>query len=250
VAANAIHAVVAAETGVPALLAAAVAAVPPLVLLAITHLTVILTRATHARSTYEPGAVGDAGRSVASVLSLAGTVSEPAVLAASTAVMPSRALPARTTPSVEVAVVDVPGDAVPARVGKGQWPGPPLTAPRSPAAPRADAGLRERAVQLRGLGWSNGRIAEDLGVHRATVGRWLTATPAPPGTPAPPAVPASPVTASASVPSRVGVPAPGSGGGSGGGKRTANSVRTGAPVDTTTYGDDARRRPTPGRDSI
>lgn len=44
VAANAIHAVVAADADVPAVLAGAVAAVPPLVLLAITHLTVILTR--------------------------------------------------------------------------------------------------------------------------------------------------------------------------------------------------------------
>ncbi|WP_341941815.1 DUF2637 domain-containing protein [Microbacterium sp. LWH10-1.2] len=44
VTANAIHAVVAADADVPGVLAACVAAVPPLVLLAITHLTVILTR--------------------------------------------------------------------------------------------------------------------------------------------------------------------------------------------------------------
>nr|WP_169747670.1 DUF2637 domain-containing protein [Demequina iriomotensis] len=44
VAANAIHAVVAADSDVPAVLAASVAAVPPVVLLAITHLTVVLTR--------------------------------------------------------------------------------------------------------------------------------------------------------------------------------------------------------------
>lgn len=44
VTANAIHAVVAADADVPPVLAASVAAVPPLVLLAITHLTVILTR--------------------------------------------------------------------------------------------------------------------------------------------------------------------------------------------------------------
>ncbi|WP_053382644.1 DUF2637 domain-containing protein [Leucobacter celer] len=43
VAANSIHAIVAADADVPAVLAASVAAVPPLVLLAITHLTVILT---------------------------------------------------------------------------------------------------------------------------------------------------------------------------------------------------------------
>ncbi|MEV8265821.1 DUF2637 domain-containing protein [Microbacterium sp. NPDC077057] len=45
VTANAIHAIVGADADVPAVLAASVAAVPPLVLLAITHLTVVLTRA-------------------------------------------------------------------------------------------------------------------------------------------------------------------------------------------------------------
>lgn len=44
VTANSIHAIVAADADVPPVLAASVAAVPPLVLLAITHLTVILTR--------------------------------------------------------------------------------------------------------------------------------------------------------------------------------------------------------------
>lgn len=44
VAANALHSVVAAHADVPGLLAASVAAIPPIVLLSITHLTVILTR--------------------------------------------------------------------------------------------------------------------------------------------------------------------------------------------------------------
>ncbi|GGO61535.1 hypothetical protein GCM10010910_09570 [Microbacterium nanhaiense] len=44
VTANAIHAIIAADSDVPGLLAGAVAAVPPVVLLAITHLTVILAR--------------------------------------------------------------------------------------------------------------------------------------------------------------------------------------------------------------
>ena len=43
---NAIHAIIAADADVPAVLAASVAAIPPLVLLSITHLTVILTRPT------------------------------------------------------------------------------------------------------------------------------------------------------------------------------------------------------------
>ena len=46
VTANAIHAIIAADTDVPPVLAASVAAIPPLVLLSITHLTVILTRPT------------------------------------------------------------------------------------------------------------------------------------------------------------------------------------------------------------
>lgn len=48
VTANAMHAIVAADADVPAGLAAAVAAVPPVVLLASTHLTVVLTRTTTA----------------------------------------------------------------------------------------------------------------------------------------------------------------------------------------------------------
>lgn len=44
VAANALHAVIAADASVPAAVAAAVASVPPVVLLAVTHLTVHLTR--------------------------------------------------------------------------------------------------------------------------------------------------------------------------------------------------------------
>ncbi len=57
VTANAIHAVVAADADVPSVLAASVAAVPPLVLLAITHLTVILTRPVPA--TAEPSELSE-----------------------------------------------------------------------------------------------------------------------------------------------------------------------------------------------
>src|SRR5699024_6018675 len=58
VAANALHAVVAADVSVPAMLAATVAAVPPLVLLASTHLTVVLTRS----ATVPPGGTAQAPR--------------------------------------------------------------------------------------------------------------------------------------------------------------------------------------------
>lgn len=52
VAANSIHAVVAADADVLPILAAAVAAVPPFVLLAITHLTVVLTQRFRLRVSY------------------------------------------------------------------------------------------------------------------------------------------------------------------------------------------------------
>ncbi|WP_454114970.1 DUF2637 domain-containing protein [Microbacterium lacticum] len=75
VTANSIHAVLAADTDVPALLAGAVAAVPPLVLLASTHLTVILTRplpAVPEPASSEPETAGDppaaSGREAAAVL--------------------------------------------------------------------------------------------------------------------------------------------------------------------------------------
>lgn len=63
VTANALHAVVAADADVPAVLAACVAAVPPLVLLASTHLTVVLVRSQRTdplASEHTEGTVRDA----------------------------------------------------------------------------------------------------------------------------------------------------------------------------------------------
>ncbi|MGV1005314.1 MAG: DUF2637 domain-containing protein [Candidatus Nanopelagicales bacterium] len=117
VTANAIHAVVAADADVPRMLAASVAAVPPIVLLAITHLTVILTRTTDPHA--EPA-----------------TASFPTDTAASIAELP-------------------PGEAQPAR---------------------QDDIVADRRVlgwELREAGWSNKRIARELGVHPSTVGRWF-----------------------------------------------------------------------------
>jgi hypothetical protein len=114
VTANAIHAVVAADADVPRMLAASVAAVPPVVLLAITHLTVILTR------TAEPATTDSFSTSTAES-------------------MP--ALP--------------PGEPEPTR--------------------REDGVADRRALgwELREAGWSNKRIARELGVHPSTVGRWF-----------------------------------------------------------------------------
>ncbi|MFT3859995.1 DUF2637 domain-containing protein [Micropruina sp.] len=120
VAANALHAIVAADASVPAMLAATVAAVPPLVLLASTHLTVVLTR-----STTTPPRVPHPAGELMTVTALAPT-----------------------------GVSDTEPDA----------------------APDAEAvvGRRERAVRLREAGWSNKAIADELGVHSSTVGRWFT----------------------------------------------------------------------------
>ena len=118
VTANAIHAVVAADADVPRMLAASVAAVPPVVLLAITHLTVILTRTT------DPHA-------------------EPA-----------------TADSFSTNTAD----------------SMPALPPGEMEANRRDEGVADRRAlgwELREAGWSNKRIARELGVHPSTVGRWF-----------------------------------------------------------------------------
>ncbi|MCH1882888.1 helix-turn-helix domain-containing protein [Agrococcus sp. ARC_14] len=120
VTANAIHAVVAADADVPGVLAASVAAVPPVVLLAITHLTVILTRPA-GTDTDRP-----AGASFSTVIA----------------------------------------DALPAL---------PTADPQPPARGATATVVDRRALgsELREAGWSNKRIARELGVHPSTVGRWF-----------------------------------------------------------------------------
>ncbi|HMR50656.1 MAG TPA: DUF2637 domain-containing protein [Arachnia sp.] len=118
VTANAIHAVVAADADVPGVLAASVAAVPPVVLLAITHLTVILTR------------------------------TPVAVLAAASS------------------------DPAPDELGAGGVA--ELASMPTRADPLDPADRRALGWGLREAGWSNKRIARELGVHPSTVGRWFT----------------------------------------------------------------------------
>lgn len=128
VTANAVHAVVSADTDVPGALAAAVAAIPPIVLLAITHLTVILTRSpsTDPRQTRVGGAR---------------EVPEPGTM---TVVNPAE------TPELGQ---ELTGDKSSEGIGASE--------------------RRERAVGMREAGWSNKRIARELGVHASTVGRWF-----------------------------------------------------------------------------
>jgi hypothetical protein len=116
---NAIHAVVTATSDVPLVLAAAVAAVPPLVLLAITHLTSVLTR--HA----------------------SGSASRGPVLGAE----PS--LDESFDEDIKLHVIAAEDATAPVRAGP------------------------QDAVELRASGWSNRAIAQRLGVHPSTIGRWL-----------------------------------------------------------------------------
>lgn len=166
VSANALHAVVAADADVPGLLAAAVAAVPPVVLLAITHLTVILTR---------PHRITDASLSRNDAVSSDGAVpidasgrrgipapeSGAGRSAKTQAVV---AVPAPTPVEIEPAL---PSDMASVSADGGAEPTVDTRA--------ALADRRVRAAELRGQGWSNKKIARELGVHPSTVGRWFTA---------------------------------------------------------------------------
>lgn len=149
VAANITHAVVAADTRVPALIAALVASVPPLVLLAMTHLTVELTRNT----TPTP------------------TVREPSIQPL-TSDQASTATAVDTPPQSEQdAGLEPPEATVAARPET-------ITAGR-PVAARGGSGRKEdarvRAIALDAEGVSKRQIAAQLGVHPTTVGRWVNA---------------------------------------------------------------------------
>lgn len=162
VTANAIHAVVAADADVPGVLAAAVAAVPPVVLLAITHLTVILTRPQPAaevptstdESAIEAAAVEEPGPNAAWEPVSAVTPTDGMEATALSAPTPQENDPV-TTPDTRQASADRRAE-------------PQVYA----AADSADR--RGRAAALRGQGWSNKKIARELGVHPSTVGRWFT----------------------------------------------------------------------------
>ncbi|MDO5681364.1 MAG: DUF2637 domain-containing protein [Propionibacteriaceae bacterium] len=131
VTANAIHAVVAADADVPGILAASVAAVPPVVLLAITHLTVILTR---------------------------------------TAPEPRKATPTLNVASVEADEPEPTG----LQADSASASSVEIEAASGEVEPLAPARRRALGAELREAGWSNKRIARELGVHPSTVGRWFT----------------------------------------------------------------------------
>lgn len=142
VTANSIHAVIAADADVPSLLAASVAAVPPLVLLAITHLTVILAR--HQARPTPKSAREDLPQPAAEAF----VFSEATKLGGETS-------------SVKVA------DSEP-RTVPSSWP----VSTAAAETPRVH-GQEGRAIAgvLREAGWSN-KIARHLRVDPSTVGRW------------------------------------------------------------------------------
>ncbi|WP_173390435.1 DUF2637 domain-containing protein [Brevibacterium senegalense] len=166
VTANALHAVVAADADVPGVLAAAVAAVPPVVLLAITHLTVILTRPqriTEASVSRDDAVSSDMSASVEE----SGWSGVPAPELGAEQSAEDRvvvASPAATPEAMETALTS---DMAQAWAGEGAEPS---VGPRAVLRDR-----RIRAAELRGQGWSNKKIARELGVHPSTVGRWFTA---------------------------------------------------------------------------
>ncbi|MFL0423699.1 MULTISPECIES: DUF2637 domain-containing protein [Kocuria] len=189
VTANAAHALVAADATVPGILAGIVAAVPPLVLLASTHLTVVLIRSTAPApatsmrweiaaelpesSAFHAAATSPPGLSSATDLTTDETPSPE---------VPDAAVPSRDAAAVRTVHIDLPN--VP----------DPLEKPDSSGSSLPRLGRRERALALRDAGWSNKKIAADIGVHASTVGRWFarlpdtTTTPPPEGDPLPAAV--------------------------------------------------------------
>jgi hypothetical protein len=160
VTANAVHAVVSADTAVPGVLAAAVAAVPPIVLLSITHLTVILTRKPDDTSTREasPQASAITVRQTSALAT--GSVLTPAAVA-------SELLSGEQSPELSQAFNE----------NETTTDAPPIEEPVGSDSPadEAPADRRVHARRLREAGWSNKRIARHLGVHASTVGRWFTA---------------------------------------------------------------------------
>lgn len=148
VAANAIHAVMAAAPGVSPVLAGAVASVPPIVLVASTHLTALLIR--HSR-TVAPRASQTPER-LPSDSSNTATVA-PAAFVAGESVPELTDVPttASSPSSAEVTGTGVALNEI-----------PPM---------EADS-RRELAAQLRVEGLTNAAIARLLGVNRSTVGRW------------------------------------------------------------------------------
>lgn len=156
VAANAVHALVTADPTVPGVLASSVASVPPLVLVASTHLTAILLR--HSRTVLtspdDPDAVTPP------------VTSDPPPMVALHESEPLAAVVA------DALRFDPP--AAPDPAGVGTAVDAELLASVGATSGALDPDSRRAlAMQLREVGLNNAQIARLFGVDRSTVGRWL-----------------------------------------------------------------------------
>lgn len=157
VTANALHALVTADPAVPPLLAASVASVPPVVLVASTHLTAILIR--HSRTAL---------------------VSAPTELHPEHSPALTPAASPQLPPSPDPQAPE-PEPSTPTALGMRLSPQTPnltptgsLPVPEEPLLELVEAdGRRPLAAQLREVGLNNAQIARLFGVDRSTVGRWL-----------------------------------------------------------------------------
>ncbi|MFD1861047.1 DUF2637 domain-containing protein [Aeromicrobium camelliae] len=146
VAANITHAVLTADQRVPGLVAALVASVPPLVLVAMTHLTVELIRNAGPRHDQDQQ-------------------EQPP----SPVVVTERRVPDRTPPALEAG----PAQDHDAREAS-ELRSAPSRGTNSRSRQERDANRRE-AARLAGQGLSYREIARRRGVHPTTVARWLNA---------------------------------------------------------------------------
>lgn len=156
VSANIAHAVVAADDVAP-LMAGLIASVPPIVLLAITHLTVELTRYQH------PARAGHA------------TVDHHSALRRSAATMVADD-PARGDTTATVATRDRPHETASPATSPGVEPGEHRSSPATRSAVSTRDDRADTALALHHQGLSNRQIATRLEVHPSTIGRWLTRT--------------------------------------------------------------------------
>ncbi|KAB1641399.1 DUF2637 domain-containing protein [Gulosibacter chungangensis] len=194
VTANCMHALVATDSDLPPILAASVAAVPPLVLLAATHLTVQLGRRlttapspiTHDHPVPPTGAGAlsiestskvepPVNASVAVSADARGARTDHPVSAAA-AMTPSASDPGADPPVATAPATDheSPETTTSARVA-------PADATRPGGGSGSDARDQavEQAIRWSREGISNRTIASRLGVHPSTVGRWFATAPDP-----------------------------------------------------------------------
>lgn len=155
VAANITHAIVAADASVPAMVAALVASVPPLTLLAMTHLTVELIRHTPHPQPASPA-----------------HEEEPP---ASSRLPSTAVIPAEPTPPE---LHSHPGeDTTVALPGTGGGDEPTGGDAVAPVRDLSREERRRQAIELAATdaSLSNREIARRVGAHPTTIGRWLAA---------------------------------------------------------------------------